>query len=206
MKNKKRTNSIMLFLVLFFVSLIQFSNCNSAESANDHFQNGKREFLEKNLEKAKLEFQIAVDENPKSISSYIMLGKTLYYLGDFQGSLDILRKAKSKFPENPTIDFWISKNYLVVETDLSKAKEHLLNILELDDLHFEAYYYLAKINEKEGNIKEALLYYNKAKMIKKSFEKVHKDLGNLYLKAGMIERANEELAKVEKLENKKVKK
>lgn len=181
-------------------------SCNSEDRASNHFQNGKKEFLEKNLEKAKIEFQSSLDDNPNSISAYIMLGKTLYYLGDFQSSLEILKQAKSKFPENPTIDFWISKNYLVVESDLSKAKEHLLNILELDDLHFEAYYYLAKISEREGNIKEALLYYNKAKMIKKSFEKVHKDLGNLYLKAGMIDRANEELARVESSEAKKIKK
>lgn len=206
MLNRKRNRSSLLFLYLVFGFQIQFSNCNSAESANNHYQNGKKEFLEKNLEKAKVEFQTAVDENPNAISAYIMLGKTLYYLGDFKGSLEILNEGKRKFPENPTLDFWISKNYLVVEADLNKAKEHLLNILELDDLHFEAYYYLAKINEKEGNIKEALLYYNKAKMIKKSFEKVHKDLGNLYLKAGMIERANEELAKVENLDIKKVKK
>ncbi|MBM9592390.1 hypothetical protein JWG41_18245 [Leptospira sp. 201903075] len=200
----KYSNIQILFVYFLLMTSVLF--CKSEESANEHFQIGKKEFLDKNLEKAKLEFQTSVDENPDLISAYIMLGKTLYYMGDFNGSLEILKKAKGKFPENPSIDFWISKNYLVVESDLTKAKEHLLNILELDNLHFEAYYHLAKISEREGNIKEALLYYNKAKMIKKSFDKIHKDLGNLYLKAGMIERANEELAKVENSVTKTAKK
>lgn len=185
-----------IFYTLVFLSQVLFLNCNSQEEAMKHYITGKKEFSDQKLDLAKEEFFQAVNKDPNLLSAYIMLGKTLYYTGEFNESISILNKGKQKFPGNSAIDYWLAKNFLATDTDYTKAKEHLISILEADDLHFEAYYYLAKIYEKEGNIKEALLFYNKAKIVKRSFDKIHKDLGNLYLKAGLIERANEELAQI----------
>lgn len=78
---------------------------------------------------------------------------------------------------------------MLQEGKTKEAKQELEYILETEETFFDAHYYLAKIYEKEGMLKEALVEYNRAKMIKIGFDKIHRDLGKLYDVAGLHEKA-----------------
>lgn len=172
------------------IILIQINSCKKDEHAIlEIFQKGKKEYVSRNLDKAAEFFKQTLDEGKDFLPAYIMLGKSYFFLGRFEESEAILQKGLSKFPGNSTLHFWIARIHMLQEGKSTDAKRELESILETEESFFDAHYYLAKIYEKEGMLKEALLEYNRAKMIKIGFEKIHRDLGKLYEVAGLPEKA-----------------
>lgn len=194
------SNKMSRYVVFILLSLILFSflHCNSSEEATELFSNGKLEYSKKNLGKAIELFEESIGKDSNFLPGYIMLGKSHYFNGDFEKAEKIFTKSVEKFPGNSTSRFWLARIYLLDDTKLHEAKNQLDLILQGDDAYFEAHYYLGKLYEKEGKIKEALIEYNKAKLIKQGFEKIHRDLGKLYEKAGFKERAEVEFSQINK--------
>ncbi|WP_411821505.1 tetratricopeptide repeat protein [Leptospira sp. 'Mane'] len=174
--------------LIIFV-LIGILHCSNQEEALEHYQKGKEAYAKKMLEQAIEEFREASKQDKTLLAAKIMLGKSLYYNGDTEGAKEVFEETSESFPGNSLCFHWLGKIYLLNLSQFDQAKENFLQSIQLEDSNAENYYYLAKVYEKEGKWKEALLEYNKALILKKSFEKIHKDLGNLYLKAGEKERA-----------------
>lgn len=206
-KFNKYNLSISIFLLIFTFSLFGCKN-RSPEQALENYSKGKLEYEKRKLAEAATFFESAIDFDSNLLPGYIMLGKTHYFNGDFKKSEEILMKGLTKFPGNATCHFWLARIFIANDED-DKALAHLNSILEADDTYFEANYYLAKLLEKQGKVKDALIQYNRAKFIKYGFDKIHRDLSSLYLKAGFKERAERELielsnstfAKAEKADN-----
>jgi len=190
----KKIFIVSLLSVLFFV----FFGCNSNEQALEVFSQGKLEYAKKNLVGAAELFEESISHDSDFLPAYIMLGKSYYFNGEFEKAEKTFKKSIEKFPGNSTSRFWLGRIYLLDDSKLADAKNEFNMILQGDDTYFEAHYYLAKLYEKEGKIKEALLEYNKAKLIKQGFEKIHRDLGKLYERSGFKDRAEEELSQITK--------
>lgn len=172
--------------------------CGSKEKAIELFTQGKLEYSKKNLKGASDFFEQSLKQDSGFLPGYIMLGKTYYFNGEFEKAEKTFKTSISKFPGNSASRFWLARIYLLDDTKIAEAKNELDLILQGDDTYFEAHYYLAKLYEKEGKVKEALLEYNKAKLIKHGFEKIHRDLGKLYERSGFKDRADDEFSQIVK--------
>ncbi|WP_078123761.1 tetratricopeptide repeat protein [Leptospira alexanderi] len=191
MKLKKQAyqNSI-LFLIVSISLIVTLNACGKDEQSKlETFQKGKKEYTSRNLEKAAEFFRQVVSEDKEFLPAQIMLGKSLFFLGKMEESEEVFQKGLTRFPGNSTIRFWIARIHMLQEGKTNEAKQELEYILETEETFFDAHYYLAKIYEKEGMLKEALIEYNRAKMIKIGFDKIHRDLGKLYDVAGLHEKA-----------------
>ncbi|WP_010413798.1 tetratricopeptide repeat protein [Leptospira inadai] len=153
------------------------------------FQEGKKAYINRELQKSSEFFTNVIDTDSSFLPAYIMLGKTFYFQGKMRESETILSKGLDRFPGNATLRFWRARVYLAEGGKNELAKRELEAVLESDENQFEAHYYLAKILESEGKIREALLEYNRAKYIKIGFDKIHRDLGKLYEEVGLPEKA-----------------
>ncbi|MBW0433644.1 tetratricopeptide repeat protein [Leptospira yasudae] len=177
-----------VFLIFFYF----FLSCSSQEDALAHYKEGIQAYSERNLKTAIEKFEQASKEDKEMISSRIMLGKSYYYSGRFDDARKVFEKVVDDFPGNSNAHSWLGRILLNEDAKREEAKRHLVYATQSDDSQVDALYYLGKAYEQEGKIKEALLEYHKALEIKRKFDKIHRDLSELYRKAGLEERANEQ--------------
>jgi tetratricopeptide (TPR) repeat protein len=178
------------------ISLIILSSCSKNEEAIEHFNKGKQAYSKQVLDSAIEEFETSVNLDSDLLPARIMLGKSHYFKGNFEDAEKIFLDTSKKFPGNALCLHWLGKIKITNLESFDEAKGFFLQSVQLDDSNFNNNYYLAKIYEKEGKLKEALIEYNKALLIKNDFNKVHTDLSNLYSKMGEQNRAEQELNKV----------
>ncbi|WP_241547788.1 tetratricopeptide repeat protein [Leptospira stimsonii] len=182
--------SIKYFIFIIFLPV--FLSCSSKEDALTFYKEGVQAYSERNLKTAIEKFELASKEDKKLISSRIMLGKSYYYSGRFEDAKKVFEDVVSDFPGNSNAHSWLGRILLNEGTKKEEAKQHLVYATQSDDSQVDALYYLGKAYEQEGKIKEALLEYHKALEIKRKFDKIHRDLAELYRKAGLEERASEQ--------------
>ncbi|PJZ57618.1 tetratricopeptide repeat protein [Leptospira barantonii] len=177
------------YVSIMFLSLTTF--CSSQEEALSFYKEGIQAYSERNLKTAIEKFESASKKDKKLISSRIMLGKSYYYSGRFEDAKKTFEEIVEDFPGNSNAHSWLGRILLNEGNKKEEAKQHLVYATQSDDSQVDALYYLGKAYEQEGKIKEALLEYHKALEIKRKFDKIHRDLADLYRKAGLEERANE---------------
>jgi len=183
--------------VLLFALLVgHIFGCGSPEEALELFQKGKKEYLKKNLNKAELLFKQTLEKDSRLLSAHIMLGKTYFYMKKYGEAEKAFARGIEKFPGNSAVHYWLARIYLLDSKKSSQAKSLLMKTILLNEYNFHAHHLLAKMYEREGKIKEALIEYNRAKLIKKGFDQIHRDLGQLYKQAGFPRRAEDEFKQI----------
>jgi len=162
----------------------------------DHLKKGNAHYTAQKLEEAIQEYDQSLSRDSTLFPARLMKGKAYFFLGKKELAQTTFEDAVKDFPGNPACHYWLGRIYLMDDARLKDAETNLRLATEYDDSQFNAHYYLAKIYEKQGKVREALVEYNRARLIKTGFDKIHRELGNLYLKAGLQDRAREEFAQV----------
>ena len=80
---------------------------------------------------------------------------------------------------------WIGKILIQYPEKLEESKEYFLKSIQFDDNQIDSYFYLGRIAENKGDLKSALLYYNKGIEISKKSDKIFKSIKSIYDKAGV---------------------
>ncbi|MCB1305736.1 MAG: tetratricopeptide repeat protein [Leptospiraceae bacterium] len=122
----------------------------------------------------------------------IMQAKCLFYLNRSSEAQSLLESLVDDYPANAAIHHWLGRIYLRDSKNLEGAAREFQKAIELDETPFESQYYLARIYEQQGQIKDALLEYNRAVSARERFDKIHHALADLYGRVGMDERARRE--------------
>ncbi|WP_243393351.1 tetratricopeptide repeat protein [Leptospira perolatii] len=159
----------------------------------EQYATGSKAYADRNLKVAIERFEEAVAKDDSLISPRIMLGKSYYYSGKFEEAQKVFEELIEDFPGNSGSYVWLGRIQMNHSSTMDLAKKNLLFAIQSDDTQIDAHYYLAKVYEQEGNVKDALLEYNKALGIRTKFDRIHRDLGELYKKAGFEDRAEEQL-------------
>ncbi|MBM9547853.1 tetratricopeptide repeat protein [Leptospira sp. 201903074] len=171
-----RTLFILLFLVL---------NCKNREDAISLYAKGVDFYSKKSLEKALVEFSGAVKADNSFVSARLMKGKTEYYLGKHENAAETFQDILDDFPGNATSLTWLGKIYMLDSSKRDDAKQKLSLAIQLDDNQIDAHYYLGKLFEQEGNVKDALIQYSHGIEIAKRSDKIKRDLNEIYRNAGL---------------------
>ena len=186
--------SIWLFAILALFT----ANCGGdSERALELYTQAKEAYAKRDLESATTLFTQAVEADANFVPGHIMLGKTHFYAGELTKAEEVLTGLIDKHPGNATAHYWLGRLYLTMEGRAADARVHLQKTIQLDENHFNAHFYLAKTYELEDNVKDALIQYNRATVIKRDFDKIHRALADLYRRSGFPDRAARELQRME---------
>ncbi|MCT8335686.1 tetratricopeptide repeat protein [Leptospira sp. 85282-16] len=177
MSNKKY---LLLFALLFLVL-----NCKNREDAVSSYAKGVDFYAKKSLEKALVEFSNAVKADSSFVSARLMKGKTEYYLGKHENATETFQDILDDFPGNASSLTWLGKIYMLDSSKRDDAKQKLSQAIQLDDNQIDAHYYLGKLFEQEGNVKDALIQYSHGIEIAKRSDKIKRDLNEIYRNAGL---------------------
>lgn len=179
-------------MIKFFTNLaifVIFISCSGSDDSSDYYNSGKKSYYNKDLDSAIEYFQKAIKKDENLISSRIMLGKCYYYKGEFEESLKIFDELLDKYPGNADAYYWKGRNLLNIPSKQAESKVYFIKSIQAGESQIDAHYYLAKYYENDGDVKRALMELNNALGIKSKFDKVHKDLADIYIKSGFEERA-----------------
>lgn len=176
--------SIKIYHVVF-VLLFLTLNCKNREDAISSYSKGVDFYSKKSLEKALAEFSNAVKADSSFVSARLMKGKTEYYLGKHENATETFQDLLDDFPGNATSLTWLGKIYMLDSSKRDDAKQKLSLAIQFDDNQIDAHYYLGKLFEQEGNVKDALIQYSHGIEIAKRSEKIQRDLNEIYRNAGL---------------------
>ncbi len=194
--NNKRIRLFMLACLLG--ASASTSTCARGDSAKslEHFRKGKLAYGQRKLALAAGEFAKAAEADGTLLAARIMRGKAEFYQGKFKEAAGTFEGVHDDFPGNAAAHYWLGRTYLQIAGKNKEARKHLLKAVSFNDSYFNAHYYLGVLYERDGKIKEALIEYRRATLIKKDFDRIHRRLAGLYKRAGFPERAAAELGKV----------
>ena len=156
-----------------------------------------------NIEEAIGYYQKAIQLNPKILNTYIELAKEIYISHKMlDEALDILNKAIELNGKNPDtknlaiihtllgklyIESIIKEeekilSYLTKEQKFQKASLHLQKAIEIDKNSLFPYVGLGIVQALEGNVTEAINYYEKSIKLHPNYYVAYIELGDIYLK------------------------
>lgn len=126
-------------------------------------------------------YRTALESNANSVSIYLNMGNIYLEKGQYQEAIDILKKGVELSPEFIAIRTRLAVAYYQNQ-EYDKAAAEFTRVVEQNENIYEAYYYLARIQDDiKGNQERAIYYYEQAIKYNPSYVKAYIALGDLYL-------------------------
>lgn len=172
----------------------------SAELAAAKYQLGVAYFEAGNYRAAAPELSQAANLDPGNAEYRNALGMALLFNRKLDPAIKVFEEAIGVDPKNTEIKNNLASAY-IMKGELDKAKPLLKQVLD-DPLYPTpqfAYFNLARIYERQGNIDEAIEQYELALDIRPEYVDAHYNLGLLYLQQGRTDRAIEQFSAATRL-------
>ena len=143
------------------------------------FYTGLVSYLDKDP-KTTVEYMKKCDEvNFNDPRVYVYWNRALKMEGDTAAALDVIKKGRTKYPEELSILLEEAQTYLE-KGETEKLKQSLLKAIEKDTANANLYFLLGKTYDDEGQKVEAEKYYKKAIEIKPDFFEAYYNIGAIY--------------------------
>ena len=196
----KSKNLILFFFILIPISVLSqedLINKKEKKYLHHYFLAEKYKVLDE-IEKAKLQYEICIKENPKESAPFYELSKISFSQGEFNKAKDYIIDAKNIEPQN----IWYL--YLLIEIynetyEFENQAEVWEDLIKIDPenklYHFEAIYSYINL----GQLKKAIKLIKKAKHYISNIEDLVILESEVYAKDNNLEKATE----IIRLESKK---
>ncbi len=136
-KKQFSRRNIMVWILALLVA-VSFCACSSMEEKRDKFQaSGQALFKKGDYVRARLQFQNALQIDPKFATAYLWLGKTELTLKNPQGAYGALNQAVELKPDLAEAQILLG-NLLLMAKQLDKAKEKAELVLKQDPKNSDA--------------------------------------------------------------------
>jgi tetratricopeptide (TPR) repeat protein len=190
-------------LLLCVAALAASLQCGDAggNASLTYFNEGKKHYARKNLNKADELFRKAAEEDPGLLNATLMRAKIRYYRRDFPGSLSFLDDIINENGNHLDALFWKARVLVVggEKTGIDRnerereAVKCLTTVIEADSGHVQARTLLALLYEKNRKYRESLYQYHAALREEESLVHARSNLAILYARMGLKDRALKEL-------------
>jgi tetratricopeptide (TPR) repeat protein len=111
------------------------------------------------LDKAKLLLSDASDKYPENSKINRMLAQILIKTGGYKEAIEVYQKIILTDPKDVESQFAEGLVYLQLDQD-QQAQDIFKKMLDQPDWRYQACFYLGKIEEKQGHLKKALLWFD----------------------------------------------
>lgn len=162
------------------------------------FNEGKKKYLEQNLEESIRLFKELVSKNKKFSNGYFMLGKAYFFNDQRKEAKATWEQSLGVNPDHINSLVWLGILYHY-EDKTGKAISMFNKALDLDGLNLLANYYLAKIYFNQKEYKKAIFYFNNALENENHLAEVHIDMAKMFMELDLADRAYSELHKAKEL-------
>ena len=150
-----RTQPTKVLFPVIVVLVLALVACANSAAAQEHFEKGNELAQAQQFEQAIVEFEAALDEDPKFVSARINLGVAYYQLGRLDEAIVQYQKAIELEPEDADIHSNLAAAYVQM-SQLDEALQEYLIAVELNPELAEAHFGLGVVYSQNGKIDEAI--------------------------------------------------
>ena len=196
----ERSESLRGFLCTLGVLLCAplLVTCSSAEippEALKQYLQAEDFYVRGQVEAALAIFSRVARQYPRFSQARFMEGKSLYLLNRSQEAEAVFEKLAREVPRYHEAQIWLAR-IEVQQGELDKAEKLLAELLGYDSQDARLLSLMAQVRTDQGKLQEAISYLEKAGATEEELARVHLELGRLYHRFGLDDRAHAELARV----------
>jgi len=155
---------------------------NPLKQSASNFEIAKKAFQSKRYSKAMHFLDYTILHYPDDDSSNYIYGCCLYYLEDFERSVEYLDRVSSSLKKKIFWKLQRIKSY--IRFDSSKAIKYILDVLDNHSGQEELYYSLANLYQNNNAYDEAIIYYKKILYLDDKNFLVYNNIANCYKHKG----------------------
>ncbi len=136
-----------------------------------------------------------VGTHPQFSQARFMQAKCLYLLNRPREAETALTALVRDVPRYHEAQIWLAR-IQIQQGELIPAEKVLSELLSFDSQDARLLYLMAQVKTEQGKLQDAITYLEKAGATEEELARVHIDLGRLYYRFGLDDRAHEELTRV----------
>jgi len=164
------------------------------EAALKEYLKAQDFYVRGQIEAASAIFARVAKSCPRFHQARLMEAKALYLLGRTEQARQELADVVDRFPRYHEAAIWLAR-IEVERGDTGAAERRLSELLAYDSQDPRLLYLMAVVRTDQGRLQEAITYLGKAAAFEEEFARVHLDLGRLYHRFALREKAREELSR-----------
>jgi tetratricopeptide (TPR) repeat protein len=180
-----------------FLCLITLAACAAAEippEALKQYLQGEDFYVRGQAEAALAIFTRVAEQHPGFHQASFMRGKSLYLLNRPAEAKKVLQDLARRAPRYHEAQIWLARVELQQgETD--SAEKLLAELLSYDSQDSRLLYLMARVKTDQGRIQDAITLLERAVATEEDLARAHIDLGRLYFRFGLDDKARAELSR-----------
>lgn len=162
------------------------------DAALKQYLQGEDFYVRGSVEAAHAVFARVAKAFPQFYQARFMEGKTLYLLGSSKDAERVLAELLRKEPRYHEAAVWLAR-VEVQQGETAAAEKLLSQLLSYDSQDARLLYLMGLVRSDQGNLQEAITYLQKAGATEEELAQVHIELGGLYYRFSLDDRAKTEL-------------
>ena len=189
--------TILLTAVTLLVPilLIGCSSPRVPEDALKQYMQGEDFYVRGQVEAALAIFSRVAQRQPNFYQARFMQGKSLYLLNRQKEAEKVLTELVRREPRYHEAQIWLAR-IEIQQGETAEAEKRLALLLSYDSEDARLLYLMALVKTDQGKLQDAITYLSKAGATEEELARVHIELGRLYYRFGLNDKAHAELAKV----------
>jgi len=190
---RKGSRSVTVFLAAFLL-LGGCAQSQLPDAALTEYLKAQDFYVRGQIEAASAVFARVARDYPRFYQARLMEAKALYLLGGIPEAEKKLSDLVDGLPSYHEAAIWLAR-IEVERGNIPVAERRLSDLLAYDSQDPRLLYLMAVVRTDQGRLQEAITYLGKAAAFEEEFARVHLDLGRLYFRFALREKANGELAR-----------
>ncbi len=147
------------------------------------------------VEAALAVFARVARQYPRFPQARFMEAKSLYLLNRSAEAEAALKDLVRREPRYHEAQIWLAR-IMVQRGETADAEKLIAGLLSLDSQDARLLSLMAQVKTDQGKLQEAIVYLEKAGATEEELARVHLDLGSIYHRFGMEDKARSELTRV----------
>jgi predicted Zn-dependent protease len=187
--------------LIFGVSVVLLAYCKEKETPKipkdvekDLFQ-ANQEFLDKKFDSALELTEKVMKSHSEYLPAAVLKGKILFYTKKHKEAVEVFSKILKAEPGHQGALLWLARIAVLDKKTQADAERYLLHGLNNHPEDFVLHYELAKLYNNAGNLRQAMVEYQKALMMEDELTSVYRNYEALLVQHKLSDRANRIKAK-----------
>ncbi len=187
-----RGRSTVLFSLAAAIALTGCTPSRPPEEALKEYLKAQDFYLRGQIEAASAVFARVARSYPHFYQARLMEAKSLYLQGKTPEARARLAELVDHLPQYHEAEIWLAR-IEVERGDEALAERRLAGLLAYDSQDPRLLYLMAVVRSDQGRLQEAITYLGKAAAFEEELARVHLDLGRLYHRFALRDKALGEL-------------
>ncbi len=190
-----RAFSCVLGALLATLSLVACPPAEVSQEALKQYLQAEDFYVRGQVEAALAILSRVSKQHPEFSQARFMEAKSLYLLNRPREADAVLVDLVRRVPRYHEAQIWLAR-IEIQQGELDKAEKLLTELLSFDSQDGRLLYLMAQVKTDQGKLQDAITYLEKAGATEEELARVHIDLGRLYFRFGLEDRAHRELTRV----------